>query len=87
VGSTLRWALTGVYVGHTRYEPGPFSAATLPDDDIDSRFTVDGFLGLQVREGIEVGVKGRNLFHQVRRHHPLGDEIGSELLFTLTGEF
>jgi iron complex outermembrane receptor protein len=85
--STLRWALTGVYVGHTRYEPGPFSAATLPDDDIDSRFTVDGFLGLQVREGIEVGVKGRNLFHQVRRHHPLGDEIGSELLFTLTGEF
>ncbi len=76
-----------MYVGHTRYDADPFSAATLPDDDIDSRFTVDVFLGLQVREGIEVGVRGRNIFHQVRRHHPHGDEIGSELLFTLTAEF
>jgi iron complex outermembrane receptor protein len=86
-GTRVRYALTGVYVGHTHYEADPFSAAALPDNDIDSRFTVDGFLGLQVREGIEVGVRGRNIFHQVRRHHPHGDEIGSELLFTLTAEF
>lgn len=87
LGSVLRYALTGVYVGHSRFEPDPATAASLPTDRIRSHFMVDGFVGARIREGLEVGLHARNLFHQVRRQHPLGDEIGSELLFTLTAEF
>ena len=35
----------------------------------------------------EVGVHARNMLHAVRRHYPLGDEIGSELLISGTLEF
>jgi len=85
--SRIRYALTGVWAGHDEYEPSPLQAASLPDLDIRSRFTVDGFLGVELREGLEVGLHARNLFHQVRRHHPIGAEIGSELILTVTASF
>jgi iron complex outermembrane receptor protein len=88
----LRYALTGAYVGHTEFDEGftqtiPLIVGGTHPLDIPSRLTVDGFVGVRLRQGIEVGILGRNLFHQVRRQHPLGDEIGSEILFTLSGEF
>ena len=44
-------------------------------------------IGWQVSERLELGVKARNVFHQVRQHYPIGDEIGSELIFSGTFEF
>jgi iron complex outermembrane receptor protein len=87
VGPVLRYALTGHYFGHTKFEPDPITAASLGDLSLPSRFTVDAYMGVRLTESLEVGLHGRNLFHQVRRHHPQGDEIGSELLVTFTGEF
>ena len=54
--------------------------------DVRSRFTVDGYISTRLSERLELGLKARNLFHQVRRHYPTGDEIGSELLVTLRYE-
>jgi iron complex outermembrane receptor protein len=91
VTSRLRYALTGSYVGHTQFEEGtPTISAVLGTAHatrIRSRFTVDAFLGVRLWRDVEMGLHARNVFNQVRRHHPLGDEIGSELLVTLTGEF
>ena len=87
IGSKFRYSFTGIYTAHSELEPGALASATLLDLDVSSRFTVDGFVGVQLREGVELGLHARNLFHQVRRQFPLGDEIGSELLVTLNAEF
>ena len=95
IGSRLRYALSGSYVTHTEVESGPSplggSLALINPgphpSDIRSRFVVDRFLGLRVSEQLELGIKARNLFNQERRQYPLGDEIGSELLFTATFQF
>jgi outer membrane receptor protein involved in Fe transport len=87
IAEQLRFHTKAVYVGHTRYEPEPLAALMMGDLSLPSRFTVDTFLGYEVRPGLELGVRAMNLFHQVRRQHPLGDEIGSRVLFTATLEF
>jgi iron complex outermembrane receptor protein len=81
----LRYALTGVYTGHTDFEAS--GATPLPEDFIRSHFTVDGFLGLEVTRSFELGFHARDLFHQERRQHPLGDEIGSRLMLSGTLQF
>jgi iron complex outermembrane receptor protein len=92
IGPRLRYALTGVYAAHSEFfDPPPLTLAGLVakrhPDDVPSRFTVDAYLGAQVLPHFELGLHARNLFHQVRRQHPLGDEIGSELLVTGTLEY
>lgn len=87
VAERVRFHAKAVYVGHTRFEPEPLTALVMGDLSLRSRFTVDAFAGYAVRPGFELGVRATNLFHQVRRHHPLGDEIGSRLLLTATVEF
>lgn len=81
----LRYALTGVYVGYTEFEAS--SATPPPEDFIRSHFSVDGFLGLELTPSFELGFHARNLFHQERRQHPLGDEIGSRLMLSGTLQF
>lgn len=92
--SRLRYALSASYVDHTEVEeePSPLSGG-LPalnpvahPADIRSRLAVDGFLAWRVNRRLELGLKARNLFHQVRRHYPIGDEIGSELLISVRYE-
>jgi iron complex outermembrane receptor protein len=85
LGSRTRFAITGVVMGHTRMEPGP--SVSLPDRTVPSRFTVDTFLGVKLLPQFELGLHAKNLFNQVRSHHPMGDEIGSELMVTGTWEF
>ena len=81
----LRYALTGNWVSHSDVDTNGF--ATLTEFDIRSRVTVDGYVGFQLRDGVELGLHARNLFHQVRRHYPVGDDIGSEVMGTVTFEF
>ena len=85
LGSRVRYALSGLAVGYTDFESS--DVFPLPEDKIHSRFAVDAFLGVQVTPHFELGLKGRNVLHQVRRQHPVGDEIGSELLVTGTVQF
>ncbi|MFQ5698308.1 MAG: TonB-dependent receptor domain-containing protein, partial [Myxococcota bacterium] len=83
----LRYSVTSKYVAHTRYDTDEVDASFIGDTAIPSRFNVDGFIGIQVRPGVELGVKARNIFHQVRRQFPLGDEIGSEVVATVRVEY
>jgi iron complex outermembrane receptor protein len=83
----VRYSLNARYVGHTNYDTDAIDASFIGDTKIRSRFNVDGYIGFQVRPELEVGLHGRNLFNQVRRHFPLGDEIGTELLATVRWEF
>ena len=83
--SRFRYALTGNFVSHSEIDVAPVAAPA--DDDIPSRFTVDGFLAVRLHPHVELGLHARNLFHQKRRQTPGGDEIGSELLLTGTIEF
>ena len=91
----MSYALSASYFGHTEVEEqtsplGGGLALLNPvrhPSDVRSRFTVDGYLSFQVDEHTELDLKARNLFHQVRRHYPIGDEIGSELLVTARYEF
>lgn len=85
LGSRFRYALTGNFVSHSVIESGTLLVPV--DDDIPSRFTVDGFLGIRLHPRFELGLHARNLFHQARSQVPGGDEIGSELLVTGTIEF
>jgi iron complex outermembrane receptor protein len=85
LGPRLRYALSGLAVGYTDFDSG--DVFPLPEDKIHSRFALDVFLGFQVTPQFELGLKGRNVLHQVRRQHPVGDEIGSELLVTGTVQF
>jgi iron complex outermembrane receptor protein len=87
MGSRLRYALTGFFVSHHEFESPTAANAVFPSRTVQSRFSIDGFVGVQVRPNVELGFKARNLFNQVRRQYPLGDEIGSELLATVTFEF
>ncbi len=91
----LRYALSASYVSHTEVDEtvsplggdlAQINPVTHPND-IRSRFVVDAFLGLRVTESFELGLKARNLFHQERRQYPIGDDIGSELVFSGTFEF
>ncbi len=83
----LRYALTSNFTSRTEFEGGALTVLGLPTTDIPSRLTVDAFLGLEVRDGVELGFHARNIFHQVRQQFPIGDEIGSELFATITVEF
>ena len=83
----LRYALTSNYTSRSEVDASSLAAMGLPTTDIPSRLTVDGFLGFEVRDGVELGFYARNIFHQGRRHYPIGDEIGSELFATITVEF
>lgn len=83
----LRYSLAGRWVAHHEYETDPVDSAFIGADEIPSRFTVDANLMFDVRPNLELGLHARNLFHQVRRHFPLGDEIGSELVLTVRWEF
>jgi iron complex outermembrane receptor protein len=83
--SRLRYSLTGIYVGRADYEPS--AGVTTPEDFVRSRFQVDGFVGFQVLPHFELGLHARNIFHQVRRQFPQGDEIGSEIFVSGTLEF
>ena len=85
VWSRFRYSLTGNFTAHSRIDVAPVTAPA--DDDIPSRFTVDGFLGVRLHPRFELGLHARNLFHQKRRQTPRGDEIGSELMLTGTIEF
>jgi iron complex outermembrane receptor protein len=86
LGSRLRYALTGVYVGHTEFE-ATNSTALYPTLDIPSRFQLDTFVGLQLVPQFELGLRARNVLHQTREQYPVGDEIGSEILVTGRLEF
>jgi len=81
--SWVRYALTGSLVGHAKFEAGPTS--TLPDTAIRSRVNLDAFVGFQLMPNLEIGIQAHNLLHQVRRQHPIGDEIGSD--FMLSGNW
>jgi iron complex outermembrane receptor protein len=83
----LRYSLDARYVDHTEYDTDLVDATFIGDTDVSSQFTVNGYLGYQVRPDLEVGVRAQNMLHQVRRHFPLGDEIGSEVVGTLRWEF
>lgn len=85
LGSRVRYALSGSLVGHTRTEVN--ATAGLPNRTIHARFMLDAFLGVRLHPRLELGFHARNLTHQVHRHYPLGDEIGSQLLATATWEF
>ncbi|MFQ5699357.1 MAG: TonB-dependent receptor plug domain-containing protein [Myxococcota bacterium] len=82
----LRFSLDGVYVARTTDEITG-SGAGYPTLIIPSRFQVNGFLGVQVQEHLELGVRARNIFHQVREQFPVGDDIGSEVLATARVSF
>jgi outer membrane receptor protein involved in Fe transport len=83
----LRYSINGRYVSHHDYQTGDVDASFIGSTDIQSRFTVDGALMYRVRPGLELGLNFQNLFHQTRRHFPLGDEIGSEITATVRWEF
>jgi outer membrane receptor protein involved in Fe transport len=83
----LRYSVNARYVSHHEYDTGDVDAAFIGSTDIQSRFTVDGVLMYRVRPGLELGLNFQNLFHQTRRHFPLGDEIGSEITATVRWEF
>lgn len=85
--SRLRYSLDAQYVSHTNYDTDAVDASFIGDVSVPSRFTVNGYLGFELRPDLELGFKVRNLFHRVRRQFPLGDEIGSEVLATLRWEF
>ena len=74
-------------MGHTNFETDPIDASFVGSSDVRSHLGVDAALMYQVTPNLELGLHGRNIFHQVRRHFPLGDEIGSEVLGTMRWEF
>ena len=67
--------------------PLPVSALWWPVQAAPLPAMLTAFLGLEVRDGVELGFHARNIFHQVRQQFPIGDEIGSELFATITVEF
>jgi iron complex outermembrane receptor protein len=81
----IRYALTGVMVGHADYDPS--SGSSTPENFIRSHTQLDGFVGVQVLPQFELGFHARNMLHQVRRQFPRGEEIGSELMVSGTLEF
>lgn len=74
-----RFSLDGIYVDRTVDEA---TGSGYPTFVVPSRFQVNGFLGVQVQEHLELGVRARNIFNQVRRQFPVGDNIGAEVLAT-----
>jgi outer membrane receptor for ferrienterochelin and colicin len=82
----LRYALDGRFVSHQDYQANAFDELPLGDTAIRSHFGVDGYLGYQLAPDLELGFRVRNLFHQVRTQFPIGDEIGTEALFTVRWE-
>jgi iron complex outermembrane recepter protein len=82
----VHYSLDGRYVSHTEYRGDPVERILVPERDVPSHFGVDAFLGWDVARDVEVGFRVRNLFHQVRSQFPVGDEIGTEWLFTVRWE-